>query len=128
MTLSACFSFTVHPKCLKNHWMCCFYLWIMNVAVWLKMSLCFEFLWTFWTLIFCRASIFLVLCWIVKYYAVAYLQFWMHSFFQQNGFKDDDSETTTCIADDWCQFYQRLTHAFFVRNFDAKNFKALFWL
>jgi len=27
-----------------------------------------------------------------------------------------------------CQFHQRFTHAFFVQNFCAKNYKALFWL
>jgi len=28
--------------------------------------------------------------------------------------------------DAWCQFHQRFTHAFFVQNFGAKNYKALF--
>jgi len=27
-----------------------------------------------------------------------------------------------------CQFYQRFAHAFLIRNFYAKNYKALFWL
>ncbi len=43
-------------------------------------------------------------------------------------YPNTDSLITLQSIETRCQFHQRFTHAFFVQNFGAKNYKAVFWV